>query len=156
VARRPYVSTYFSPNRGAADVVIGFIDRCSSTIDAAVYSVTHDGIAAALIRAHHRGVRVRLLMDKAQAGSKYADDEHIAAAGVPVRRDTQSGLMHTKYMVGDGKAVASGSFNWTKGADMRNVETFNIMRLSYVVKDFAAHFKAIWADNEAGAVTPTP
>jgi len=62
-------------------VVIGFIDRCTTSIDAAVYSITHDGIADALIRAYVRGVQVRVLMDKAQAGNRYADDERMAAIG---------------------------------------------------------------------------
>ena len=69
-----YASVYFSPNQGADDTVIGFIDRCEKTLDVAVYSITHDDIAAALIRAHQRGVRVRVLMDKTQAGNRYADD----------------------------------------------------------------------------------
>lgn len=150
---RPYVSTYFSPNRGSADVVIGFIDNCHKSIDAAVYAITHDGIADALMRAHQRGVKVRVLMDYQQSSSKYADDERMEAGGVPVRRDTQRGLMHHKFMVGDGKAVATGSFNWTKGAERRNAENFVIIRLSYTVAEFQQEYEAIWAANDP---TPTP
>ena len=153
MAKRPYVSTYFSPNRGSADVVIGFIDHCNQTIDAAVYAITHDGIAEALIRAHRRGVKVRVLMDYQMSTSKYADDEKLEAAGVAARRDTQSGLMHHKFMVGDGKAVATGSFNWTKGADRRNAENFVIIRLSYVIRSFGQEFEQVWTKNEP---TPTP
>ena len=72
-----YVSSYFSPKRGAADTVVGFIDRCVDTVDAAVYAITHDEIADALIRAKARGVKVRVIMDNLQAANKYADDEHL-------------------------------------------------------------------------------
>jgi mitochondrial cardiolipin hydrolase len=142
-----YLSSYFSPNRGTADVLIGFIDRCEKTLDVAVYSITHDEITEALIRAHQRGVAIRILIDKQQAGSRYADDEKLLEAGVPLRRDTQSGLMHHKYAIGDGKAMGTGSFNWTKGADKRNAENFMIVRLSYVIKEFQKEFEDLWVKN---------
>lgn len=147
-----YVSSYFSPDRGAADVVIGFIDRCNVSIDAAVYSITHDGIAGALIRAHERGVAVRILMDKTQAGNQYADDERMAAVGIPVIRDTVTGLMHHKFMIGDAateeRAMATGSFNWTANADTKNMENFVIIRLKYTIDEFQAEFDRLWALNQ--------
>jgi phosphatidylserine/phosphatidylglycerophosphate/cardiolipin synthase-like enzyme len=139
-----YASVYFSPDRGSADVVIGFIDRCVETIDAAVYSMTHDGIAAALVRAQERGVKVRFLIDKTQAGSRYADDEKLEAAGIEVRRDNQSGSMHNKFLIGDGVAVKTGSFNWTKNADERNAENFVVLRLLYIVAEYQAEFDKLW------------
>lgn len=142
-----YASAYFSPNRGTADLIIGFIDRCENTIDAAVYSLTHDGIAEALIRAHQRGVRVRILTDKTQAGSRYADDEKLEAAGISLLRDNQTGSQHNKFVIGDGKAVGTGSFNWTASADSRNAENFVIIRLSYIIQAFQEEFNLLWALN---------
>lgn len=146
---QPYVSTYFSPNRGAADQVIGFIDRCNETIDAAIYSFTHDGIADAILRAHQRGVRVRVLTDRLQAGSEYADDERLEMAGIPVLRDTQAGSMHHKFVIGDGTAIGTGSFNWTASADKRNAENFVVLRLKYVIQTFQREFEALWAANSS-------
>lgn len=141
---RPYVSTYFSPRQGAAAQIIGFIDHCEQTLDIAVYSLTHDDIAAAVIRAKFRGVAVRVLTDYVQASGRYSDDERIEQAGIPLRRDTQSGSMHHKFCVGDGKAVITGSFNWSKNADIRNAENFVIIRLLYTVKDFQREYDRIW------------
>ena len=142
-----YASVYFSPNQGADDTVIGFIDRCEKTLDVAVYSIAHDDIAAALIRAHQRGVRVRVLMDKTQAGNRYADDEKMLDAGIEVRRDTQAGMMHNKMVIGDSKAVGTGSFNWTANASKRNAENFVILRLLYVVAIFEGEFERLWKLN---------
>jgi len=142
-----YVSAYFSPNRGAADQIIGFIDRCNETIDAAVYALTHNGIADALIRAYWRGVKIRILTDRLQAGSRYADDERLEEAGIPLRRDTQTGSMHWKTIIGDGVAVGTGSFNWTAGADLRNAENFVIIRLKYVIQTFQQEFEDLWEVN---------
>ena len=144
-----YVSTYFSPNRGTAAVLIGFIDRCNKTIDAAVYAITHDEITAALIRAKERGVKVRILTDKTQSTNKWADDERLEEAAIPLRRGGSffRSSMHNKFIIGDRRAVGTGSFNWTKSADERNDENFVIIRLRYTVKQYQKEFEKLWESN---------
>lgn len=141
-----YVSSYFSPDRGTADVIIGFIDRCQNTLDIAVYSITNDQISEAIIRAKQRGVTVRVITDNTQSHNKYSDDEKLEEGLVEVHRVgtgwRQS--MHNKFVIGDGTAVGTGSFNWTKNADKHNNENFVIIRLRYVVKTFQREFNRIW------------
>ena len=139
-----YVSSYFSPDRGTADIIVGFISKCQKTLDVAIYSLTHDKITEALLDAHSRGVKVRVLIDKTQAGNRYADDEKLLDAGIPLLRDRVPGLMHNKFVIGDGKAVGTGSFNWSKSADEKNAENFVIIRLSYVVRQFQQEFEKLW------------
>ena len=139
-----YVKSYFSPSRDAVREVIGFIRRCETTLDVAIYSLTHDELAAELISAHERGVSIRVLVDKTQAGNQYADDERLEEAGIQLRRDVKGGLMHAKYALDGGTAVALGSFNWTRSAEIKNVEHLSIIRLKYVVEEFQDHFDAIW------------
>lgn len=145
-----YFKTYFSPNRGAADQIIAFINRVpnTSTLDVAVYAITHDDIAAALVGAHRRGVVLRVLVDKVQASGQYSDDEKLIASGIDVRLDTQVGLMHHKVVIEGDRVVGFGSFNWTKGADTRNAENWNVCRLKYVVRQYREEFERLWALNE--------
>ncbi len=142
-----FVSSYFSPNRGTADVIIGFIDRCHKTLDIAVYCITHDNIVDAIIRAKNRGVSVRVITDNTQSHGKYSDDERLEEHLVEVHRVgtgwRQS--MHNKFLIGDRTAVGTGSFNWTKNADKFNNENFVIVRLLYVVRDFQREFDRLWA-----------
>jgi phosphatidylserine/phosphatidylglycerophosphate/cardiolipin synthase-like enzyme len=147
-----YASAYFSPDRGADKVVIGFIDHCNTKLDLAIYSLTHDDIAEALIRAHQRGVTVRVLIDKTQAGSKYADDEKLEEAGIAVRRDRVTGVMHNKFLIGDGReeghrAVLSGSYNFTVNATERNAENFVVLRLQYIADLYQEEFERVWEIN---------
>ena len=142
----PHVSNYFSPGRNPVREIIGFIRRCDTRLDIAVYSLTHDEITAELIAAHERGVAIRILTDKVQASSRYADDERLEQAGIDVRRDTRSGSMHAKYCIEPG-AVCLGSHNWTKSAETKNVEHWSIIRLKYVVREYQEHFEKIWALN---------
>ena len=139
-----YVSTYFSPDRGTKDIVVGFINRCETDLLVAVYSITHDEIVDALIAAHQRGVKVRVLMDKLQASNRYADDERMLQAGIPVKTGGVSGLMHDKFAVDGDRAVGTGSFNWSVNADERNAENFVIIRLKYTVVSFREEFERLW------------
>lgn len=141
------IKSYFSPDRNASDVIIGFIDRCEEYIDVAVYSITRDEIASALIRAHNRGVRVRVLTDKVQASGRYADDERMEMAGIEVRRDTQSGSFHHKFMIGDGLALKTGSYNWTKNAEERNAENFVLIKYKYVIEEYQEEYDRLWELN---------
>ena len=147
MARRPHVSTYFSPRLGAADQIIGFIDHCESTLDIAVYAITHDEIAEAIARAHKRGVKVRVITDHLMSTNKGSDDEKLKVMGVDVRKDTQAGAMHHKVCIGDSSAVITGSFNWSKNADKHNAENFVIIRLKYAVRAFQKEFERIWKLN---------
>ena len=142
-----YFKTYFSPNRGAIENVIGFVDRCTTTLDIAVYSFTHDDVAGAVIRAHQRGVKIRVLTDKVQAAGAYSDDEKLEAAGIEVRRDNQSGSMHHKFAIDGKQAVGLGSFNWTKNAATRNAENWNVCTLKYAVAEYQAEFDRLWELN---------
>lgn len=142
-----YFSSYFSPDRGTIKEIIGFIDRCETTLDVAIYSLTHDDVSDALIRAKDRGVIIRILIDKTQAGNQYADDEKLEAAGIEVIRDTQSGLMHHKFCIDGKTAIGLGSFNWTKNAEERNAENWNVVRLKYVVAEYQEEFNRLWELN---------
>ena len=109
----------------------------------AVYSITHDEIVDALIAAHQRGDQVRVLMDKLQASNRYADDEKLEAAGIPVKTGGTSGLM---FLIDGERAVGTGSFNWSVNADERNAENFVIIRLKYTVASFAEEFEKLWGE----------
>ena len=150
------IKTYFSPADHAGQHIINFIDRVTvenvpyvlegetPTLDVMVYSFTHDTIADALIRAHERGVLIRVLTDKVQAAGKYADDERLEAAGIPLRRDNQTGLMHHKVAIENGRVVGLGSFNWTASADLRNAENWNVIQYVYVAARYQKEFDRLW------------
>ena len=141
-----YVSSYFSPNRGTADILTGFIDRCVDTIDVAVYSITHEKIVEALVSAKKRGVNIRVITDNTQAAGKWSKDEKLEEANIPVIRAARGwrSSMHHKFIIGDKKSVGTGSFNWTNNADKRNAENFVIIRLKYVVDQFRKEFDTLW------------
>ena len=128
--------------------IIELIEQSKEYIDVSVYSINNKKLVDALIRAHRRGIRLRVLTDKVQAAGKSSKIWDLIAAGVPLRVHTHKRIMHTKVAIYDGKSVSSGSFNWTEPAVHKNEEVCDIF-----VDDpqyTAQHQKLFdqrWADN---------
>ncbi len=142
------ISTFFSPKGGCAAAVAAFINGSTTSLDVAIYSLTNDTITNAIIAAHARGVKVRALMDNDQVlHDRYSDHGRLLAVGIEVKFDTQHGLMHNKYAVVDGAAVATGSFNWTVSADTANAENLLILRIPAIAAAYAANYEHLWAVN---------
>lgn len=103
------------PNANGIDVnVINFINAATSKLDIAIYSISHQGIVDAIIAAKNRGVIVRMVTETDNWNSSC---DQLVAAGIPVIKDNAggggSGLMHNKFIIRDGGAVLTGTYNFT-------------------------------------------
>ena len=54
-------------------------------MDVCVFTITCNEIADAILAAHKRGVRVRIITDDDQSKTRGSDVEELARAGIPVR-----------------------------------------------------------------------
>ena len=112
----------FSPEGGANPRVIRAINEVrprpgkDSTILVAAYVFTSVPIARALIAAHQRGVKVAVVADAAENQKPASKVRMLTENGIPVRIDNRLKMLHDKFMVLDGTAVQTGSFNYTKAA----------------------------------------
>lgn len=77
---------YFAPDKNTDKPIIQLYDGAEKYIHLAIYSLTKDEFSEALIRAHERGVEVKVLIDRVQAAGRYSDDEALERAGVQLRR----------------------------------------------------------------------
>jgi phosphatidylserine/phosphatidylglycerophosphate/cardiolipin synthase-like enzyme len=82
------------------------------------YSFTSAPIANALVDAHKRGVNVQVILDKSQRTEKYSSADFVARAGIPTFIDAKHAIAHNKIMVIDGYEILTGSFNFTKAAEV--------------------------------------
>ncbi len=65
--------------------------------------------------------------------------------------------MHHKYMIFDGKIVASGSYNLSDNAEhntMENMVFYDAAVLPNIVAGFEANFEALWTQGEADGLYP--
>lgn len=117
---------------GRREVLEAALRRIASareSIRAAQFLLNEPAVLEALIKAHRRGVRVRLLLDTNDVvlgGVNALTAERLDAAGVPVRYFSDpSGsktLLHAKLAVFDGETVLIGSANWSKNSLRANRE----------------------------------
>ena len=132
-------------NEECEAVVLEGIEKSRESIWVAAYAFTRTRIAAALVRAHQRGVRVEVKMDANQAEFAGAQKliDWLRREGIPVTLIHVAGeysAMHNKFMVFDLRWVIAGSYNFTTVAQVSNWE--NLIWVDS--PDMAEQYKQAW------------
>jgi phosphatidylserine/phosphatidylglycerophosphate/cardiolipin synthase-like enzyme len=117
------------------------IGKAKETIVVQAFGFTSRPIADALIAAKKRGVAVEVLMEQRESVARGTVAPLLAAAKIPVRVDTLSGLAHNKIMILDGKILLTGSFNFTASAETRNQENLLILQVPTLAKTYLENYK---------------
>jgi phosphatidylserine/phosphatidylglycerophosphate/cardiolipin synthase-like enzyme len=128
----------------------GVIDGAKKTLDISIYSLTERTIVSAILNAKKRGVAVRIITDDQQSSGKAQVDalKKIAAAGIVVKKNSHSGLMHEKVTISDKHVVTTGSFNYSAAASTKNDEVLVVIRDETIAKDWTAEFEKMWKDTK--------
>ena len=125
--------------------LITLINQATSTLDVALYSFTDDQLGAAVIRAHQRGVAVRVILEERNVSSTGSEAEKLYNEGIPLKVDSASGLFHHKFAVIDSEIVITGSYNWSHSADDDNFENVVVIECPEIAAAFAQEFERLWA-----------
>lgn len=135
------IRTEFAPVGDPTDLAVSAIDNARHRVLVAAYSFTSTRIAKALVSAHQRGVRVRVVLDAGQNAASYSGGTFLANAGIETLTNDRYRAMHHKFLVIDDATVALGSFNFTKAGQDKNRENFNVISGS---KALAASYVTEW------------
>jgi len=132
------------------------IDSARLTIDVAVYSLNLRTIRDALIRAHERGVQVRVVMESDNMDG--SAPQALIEAGIPVLGDRREGLMHDKFMVIDRSEVWLGSMNYTYSGTYEDNNQLFLIRSAEIAEDYSKEFNEMFEDDKFGpdVVPETP
>ena len=136
------IGTCFTPPSGCGAVIANQISKAQESIHVQAYGFTSGEIAKALINAHHRGVKVKVLLDKSNIGAKYSKMRDLRKADIEVLIDEVSGIAHNKIIIIDGSAVITGSFNFTTSADIRNTENVIIVQNKPLAQKYLQNWHA--------------
>ena len=139
------LGVYFTPPANAVTAIIKAIDASEREVLVQAYGFTHNGIAQALVRAHQRGVSVRVLLDKKSASSNRYVIGVLQNAQIHVRQDGKHAIAHNKVMVIDLRTVITGSLNFTNSAATRNAENFLILKSDDLAQQYRLQWKSHWA-----------
>jgi phosphatidylserine/phosphatidylglycerophosphate/cardiolipin synthase-like enzyme len=134
------------------------IDETRLSIDVAAYSITLNSVRNALLRAHDRGVTVRIVMESTNMDT--SDVQRLLEAGIPIVGDNRQGLMHNKFMVLDRSEVWLGSMNFTDSGTYDDNNSMIRIRSAKVAENFSVEFSEMFERNLFGpdvlAQTPNP
>ena len=156
---------------GVDRVVAAAIDGATQSVDVVSYEYDLPGVTEALVRAHQRGVQVRLVLDL-DCGWQFADkagpDKASAAAlaaiqqaGLPlVNGSHKPGLMHNKFILVDGWRLFTGSWNLTYSDTYSNNNNLLEITSQRLIANYQAKFNELFvaqrygSQARVGALTP--
>lgn len=134
------------------------IDNAKLSVDVAIYSLSLNSVRDALIRAHDRGVQVRMVMESENL--ERADPQRLKDAGIPILGDRREGLMHNKFVVIDGSEVWLGTMNFTDSGAYEDHNMILRIRSVKMAENFTTEFNEMFVDDKFGdntrADTPHP
>lgn len=150
-------TTINDPQEWQASVIgplVRKIDAATSSIHIASFEFNLTPVAEALILAKRRGVDVRVLTDD-EYGLE-ADKEPgrgqfamLEAAGIEIRADDRSTLMHNKFWIFDNQSVWTGSTNITENGVFNQNNNVLFIRSTRLAALYEAEFNEMW-DGEFG------
>jgi phosphatidylserine/phosphatidylglycerophosphate/cardiolipin synthase-like enzyme len=150
-APREASRAWFGPDEPMAEALTAQLAAARAHIDACVFTITDDRVADALLAAHARSVRVRIVTDDEKSADPGSDIGRLERAGIEVRSDRGPAWMHHKFAVLDGERLLTGSYNWTRQAARENHENLLVSSDPALVHAYAEHFERLWARFGFGA-----
>jgi len=132
------------------------IDAARLSIDVAAYSITLDTFRNALLRAHDRGVAVRIVMESTNMDA--SDVQLLIEAGIPIIGDNRQGLMDDKFVVIDRTEVWLGSMNFTDSGTYEDNNNMIRIHSTKIAENYSVEFKEMFEDDRFGpdVVSQTP
>jgi phosphatidylserine/phosphatidylglycerophosphate/cardiolipin synthase-like enzyme len=148
------LSPLASTRTGGIDIPLAqAIDSARLSVDIAIYSLSLNSIRDALIRAHKRGVKVRIVMESDNMDR--TDPQRLKEEGIPILGDRRAGLMHNKFVIIDKSEVWVGGMNYTDSGAYTDNNVMMRIRSVKMTENFVKEFEEMYVDDKFGdAVVP--
>ena len=145
------LSVYFSQpkanmaktQRGGPEThLIAAIDQARFSVDVAIYELSLKNVTRSLIRVHLRDIRVRVLTDSNNVARTQI--KALSHAGIAIKDDKRSALMHNKFTIVDNKQVWTGSMNYTTNGAYHHNE--NLLKIDSIAAatNYTEEFEQLW------------
>jgi phosphatidylserine/phosphatidylglycerophosphate/cardiolipin synthase-like enzyme len=126
-AKTPY-QVCFTPGQNCTHLIVDAINQAKQSVYVQAYSFTSAPIAQAIVEAKHRGLDVKVILDKSQIRkNSYSSAKYLMNNHIDTFIDHRPAIAHNKVIIIDNNALITGSFNFSKSAQMRNAENVIII-----------------------------
>lgn len=114
------------------------------SLDICMFTISSPQLANVVLQMHAKGVIVRVITDAEKMDLVMSQTMNFRAAGIQVRSDKSSFLMHNKFIIIDRETLVNGSFNWTNQAVYGNKENVLITNYPPIVEPYMKEFEHLW------------
>ncbi|MEA3306754.1 MAG: phospholipase D-like domain-containing protein, partial [Elusimicrobiota bacterium] len=145
------------------NLTVDIINASNKSIDIVMYSIQLKEFPEALIAAHDRGIKVRMILNQFHVYERPSTEiKKLLKSGIEIRtlRGTRDyGVMHNKIGIFDKKLITTGSYNWAFSSTFHNHENMLLTQHPIYVKGYTNYWKWMWKNAstlEEGAQESVP
>ena len=137
--------TAFSPADGVRKLLLEELSSARKSIRIMAFSFTDQEIADKLAELAKKGIHVECLFDYGQANSKFSRSSYLRGCGIRIAMSpNRSGKMHHKVIIIDDETVITGSYNYSKNAEVSNDENILVIKNDKIASRYVKEFKRCW------------
>jgi len=138
------VVVFTSEDPAIENAIIPIVRGAQSSIRFMAFSFTDFPLAQAMIDRAGMGVNVAGVYEKVGSDTAASELKTLFCGHVPVRRDGNSGFMHSKVIVVDERTVITGSLNFSTNAEESNDENVIIIDNPEIARLYMQEFERVW------------
>lgn len=128
------------------EVLIKEINTAQKNLDIAIYSITKEDIANAILDAKKKGIDVKVITDSENSKSKTQKEilDKFKQSGIPIKINTPTGLTNLSFTIVDNAEALGGSYNYLESVANNNDEKLMVMKKTDIVNKYSAGFNSMW------------
>lgn len=135
------------------DGLIQVLNSAQRSLDIAIYELNLDDLGDAILAARDRGVTVRMVTDTDEL-EELETLIRLEEEGIRIVPDNRGAIMHNKFVVVDGQAVWTGSWNFSINDTYRNNNHAIYIRSPELAQNYTAEFEEMFSNNAFGPTSP--
>lgn len=135
------INICFTPAKKCLPQILHEIENAKNEILIQAYSFTEKNIANELIKAHQKGIKIRIILDKSQLNAKGSKLKELAKTGIECQIDDKMAIAHNKVIIIDSKIVITGSYNFSQAAESHNSENLLIINNIEIAKEYKQNWQ---------------
>jgi phosphatidylserine/phosphatidylglycerophosphate/cardiolipin synthase-like enzyme len=138
---------------GLDEKLTAFINTAKVSVDMAIYQLDLPNVTQALLDAKKRGAMVRIVtdIDIYDDPKENPSFKQLEQVGIKVVGGNPDAIMHDKFVVVDGKAVWTGSWNFTTYDTYRYNNNGILIQSPKLAKNYTVTFEKMFKDGKFGS-----
>jgi phosphatidylserine/phosphatidylglycerophosphate/cardiolipin synthase-like enzyme len=139
------VETYYSPDDGVADRILELLSEAEESIYFLAFSFTADELGQIIRTQAENELDIAGVMEEEQVKSNIGTEyDFFKQAHLNVFVDGNEGQMHHKTMIIDERIVITGSYNFSRSAEIRNDENIVVIYNRPIAEFFMGEFQRVY------------